>query len=93
MGVNTVAASAASAGSGSAGAGVAVILAVIAIWWLATHGKGTASGRLIAWLLLPAVAWVVLAARDPVQAGHIASGAASGAAAAVSGFSRLVSSL
>jgi hypothetical protein len=91
--VNPIAAAAASAGAGSAGDGVAVTLAVIAVWFLATHGKGTASGRLIAWLLLPAVAWVVIAVRDPGQAGSIASGAAAGAASVVSGFSRLVSFL
>lgn len=87
------AATAAASASSGTGDAVAVVLAVIAIWWLATHGKGGAGFRLIAWVLLPLMLWLLVAVHDPGQAGRIASGAASGVAAALSGFSQLVSGM
>lgn len=92
-GVHPITQAAASAGTGDAGPAVAVVLGVIAVWWLATHGKGGAGFRLIAWILLPLVFWMLLAVHDPAQAGRIASGAASGVATAVSGISQWVSGI
>jgi hypothetical protein len=91
--VHPIAQAAASSGTGNAGAAVAVVIAVIAIWWLATHGKGTASARLIAWVLLPVVAWVLIAVASPAEAGRIATGTASGVAVAVGAFSRLAGAI
>jgi hypothetical protein len=88
-----IAQAAASSGTGNAGAAVAVVIAVIAIWWLATHGKGTASARLIAWVLLPVVVWVLVAVASPAEAGRIATGTASGVAVAVGAFSRLAGAI
>jgi hypothetical protein len=64
---------------------------VIAIWWLSTHGKGEIKLRLIAWLLLPAMVWLLLAAHSPAEAGKVASGAASGVSVAIGAVSRVVS--
>ena len=91
--MHPIAQAAASAGTTDAGPAVAVVLAVIAIWWLATHGKGGAGFRLLAWVLLPVMVWLLLAVHDPAQAGRIASGAASGVATAVSGISQWVSGI
>jgi hypothetical protein len=91
--VHPVAQSAASTGTPDAGAAVAVVIAVIAVWWLATHGKGTASARLIAWILLPVVFWLLVAVASPAEAGRIASGTASGVAVAVGAFTRLAGAI
>lgn len=89
--MHSLAQAAASTGTGHAGDAVAVVLGVIAIWWISTHGKGSASLRLIAWTMLPVMMWLLVAVASPAEAGRIASGAASGVAVAVSGFSQLVS--
>jgi hypothetical protein len=68
--------------------GVLVVVSVIAAWFLATHGKGTAPGRLVAWLVMIAVVWVVVAVKDPSTAGSMADGVASGVGQAASGISR-----
>lgn len=91
--MHPIAQAAASADTSDAGPAVAVVIVIIAIWYLSTHGKGGAGFRLIAWLLLPVILWMLLAVRDPAQAGRIASGAASGVAVAVSGISRWVSGI
>lgn len=91
--MHPIALAAASTGTSDAGPAVAVVLAVIAIWWFATHGKGTASGRLIAWMLLPVILWALLAVHNPAEAGRIASGTASGVAVAVSAASRLAGAI
>jgi hypothetical protein len=91
--VTPIALAAASTGTSDAGPAVAVVLGVIVVWWLATHGKGGAGFRLIAWILLPVMVWLLIAVHDPAQAGHIAAGAASGVATAISGFSRLASGI
>jgi hypothetical protein len=91
--VHPIAAAAASTGTTDVAPAVAVVVGVIAVWFLSTHGKGTASARFIAWLLLPAVLWVILAVHNPAQAGHIASGTASGVAVAISALSRFAAGL
>ena len=79
--------------AGSVGPAAILIAAVVAIWWLSTHGKGSAGYRLIAWLLLPAILWVLVAVHSPAAAGRIASGAASGAGTAIGAVGRLFSGL
>ena len=91
--MDPIALAAASTGTTDAGPAVAVVLGVIAVWWVSTHGKGGAGHRLVAWMLLPLMLWLLLAVDSPAQAGRIASGAATGVAVAVSGFSRLVSGI
>lgn len=68
---------------------VAVVLAVLVIWWVSTHGKGGAALRLIALMMAAVVFWMLLAVNDPSQAGRIAGGAASGVATAISAFGQL----
>jgi hypothetical protein len=91
--VHPIALAAASTGTSDAGPAVAVVLGVVGIWWISTHGKGGAALRLIAWVMLPLVLWLLDAVHDPAQAGHIASGAASGVFVAISSISRLAGSL
>jgi hypothetical protein len=88
--VHPIALAAASTGT-DAGPAVAVVLGVVGIWWISTHGKGGAALRLIAWVMLPLMLWLLDAVHDPAQAGHIATGAASGVATAISSISRLAS--
>jgi hypothetical protein len=88
--VHPTAAAAAGAAPAQAGPAVLVVLGVIGIWWLSTHGKGEVKLRLLAWLLLPVIAWLLVAAHDPAEAGRIASGAASGASTALSSLGKLV---
>jgi hypothetical protein len=78
QGVHPIAATAASAGASQVGPAVLVVLAVVAVWWLSSHGKGEVKLRLLAWLLLPVIVWLLVAANDPAAAGRIASGAATG---------------
>jgi hypothetical protein len=70
-----------------------MVLAVAAIWWLATHGKGEAKLRFISWLLLPVIVWLLVAVHSPAEAGRVASGAASGAGTAISAVGRLFSGM
>ena len=81
------------AAASSVGPALLVVAGVIVIWWLSTHGKGSAGYRLIAWLLLPAIVWVLVAVHSPAAAGRIASGAASGAGTAIGAVGRLFSGL
>ena len=60
--------------------------AVIVLWYLATHGKGTAPGRLVAWGSAVIVVWVLVGFKNPGVAGTIAEGFASGISQAASGF-------
>jgi hypothetical protein len=78
---------------GPVGDGVLVAVFVIGIWWLSTHGKGGAALRLVAWVLLPVILWLMIAVHDPAQAEGIASGAASGVATDIGAFSQLFSAL
>lgn len=89
--MHTIALAAASTGTSDAGPAVAVVLGVIAVWWVSTHGKGGAALRLIALVMAAIVFWMLLAVHNPAQAGHIASGAASGVSAAIGGISQWVS--
>lgn len=68
-----------------------MVFAVVAIWWLAAHGKGEAKLRFIAWLLLPIIVWLLVAVHSPAEAGRVASGAASGAGTVISAVGRLFS--
>lgn len=85
------AAAAAGTAPAQAGPAVLVVLGIVGIWWLAAHGKGEVKLRLLAWILLPVIAWLLVAAHDPAGAGRIASGAAAGASTALSSLGKLVS--
>lgn len=82
---------AATASAGNTGPAVFVVLAVVAVWWLSSHGKGEIKLRLLAWLLLPVIVWLLIAAQSPAEAGRIASGVAAGVTVAVGTVGRLVS--
>ena len=58
---------------------------LIAVWYLATHGKGIVVARLVAWLLLPVVAWIVIAVTDTSVAVSLASSYGTGWEQAVTG--------
>jgi hypothetical protein len=74
-------------------AAVVSVLFVVAIWWVATHGKGTAPGRLVAWLSAIIVVWVLLAIKDPSVAGGAPSAFASGIGQAATGLGDFLSRL
>jgi len=88
--VPPIAAAAASAGASQVGPAVLVVLAVAAVWWLSTHGKGEVKLRLIAWVLLPLIVWLLVAANNPAEGARIASGAASGVSVAIGALGHLV---
>lgn len=67
------------------GAGVGVAVAVIGIWWLSTHGKGTAPGRLVAWLVAIIVVWGMVSLKDPAAAGNVAGSTAAGVSTLITG--------
>jgi hypothetical protein len=67
------------------------VLVVIGIWWLATHGKGTAPGRLVAWLAAIIVVWLMVSLKNPTVAGGTASGFASGINQAITGIGHFLS--
>jgi hypothetical protein len=90
--VSPIAATAAST-SASVGPAVLVVLAVVAVWWLSSHGKGEVKLRLLAWILLPVIVWLLVAARSPAEAGRIASGAAAGVTVAIGTVGRLASGI
>lgn len=93
QGVSPIAATAASAGASQVGPAVLVVLAVVAVWWLSSHGKGEVKLRLLAWVLLPLIVWLLVAARSPAEAGRIASGAAAGVTVAIGTVGRLASGI
>jgi hypothetical protein len=66
--------------------GVLSVLVVIGIWYLATHGKGIVAARLVAWLLLPIVALVLIGFNDPGLTGGILANFARGIHQAADGF-------
>jgi hypothetical protein len=68
-------------------------LAVAGIWWLATRGRGEIKLRFIAWLLLPVIVWLLMAAHSPAEAGRVATGAASGAGTVIGAIGRLFSGI
>lgn len=65
-------------------------LAVITIWWISTHGKGTAPGRLVAWLAAILVVWVMIAMQDPRSADMAANAFASGFGQAIRGLGTFI---
>lgn len=70
---------------------VVAVLVIVALWYLATHGKGTAPGRLVAWGSMIVVVWVLLAIKDPGVADGIPGAFASGISQAASGFGEFLS--
>lgn len=61
-------------------------MTVIGLWWLSTHGKGTAPGRLVAWGAMLIIVWGFIASASVTAATRIAGDAASGIATAAQGF-------
>lgn len=86
-----IAAASATVSTSHAGPAVLVVLGVIAVWYLATHGKGEIKLRLIAWLLLPLIVWLLVAAQSPAEAGRIAAGTASGVSVVILTVGRVIS--
>src|ERR1035441_2205886 len=72
---------------------VLAVLSVIALWFLSSHGKGTAPGRLVAWGSAVVVVWVLLAIKAPGVADGIPGSFASGIGAAVTGFGAFIRAL
>jgi hypothetical protein len=68
-------------------------LSVIVIWWIATHGKGGAALRLVAWLAAAIVVWVLIALKNPPVAGAIATGWVTGLAAFISDLGHFLGAL
>jgi hypothetical protein len=91
--VHPIAQASSSASVNQTGPAFLVVLGIIAIWWLATHGKGEVKLRFLAWLLLPVIVWALVAAHSPAEGARIASGAASGVSVAIGAFSRLASGI
>jgi hypothetical protein len=65
---------------------VVAVVAVVGLWWLSSHGKGTAPGRLVAWGSMVIVVWVLVGFKDPHTAGVMAEDFVSGISRAASGF-------
>jgi hypothetical protein len=85
-------ATAASPAAAQIGPAVLVVIAVIAIWYLAASGKGEIKLRLLAWLLLPIIAWLLIAANSPAEAARIASAAATGVTVAIGALGHIFTS-
>jgi hypothetical protein len=66
-------------------AAVLAPLSVIALWWVSTHGKGTAPGRLVAWGSMLVVVLVLVAVKAPAAAGAVVSGWFNGISTAITG--------
>lgn len=91
--MHPIAAAAASAGASHTAAAVAVVLGVVVIWRMAVGGRGEIKLRLIAWVLLPVIVWMLIAVHDPVEAGRIAAGAATGTSVAASAIGQLLTAI
>ena len=65
---------------------VVAVVAVAGLWWLSSHGKGAAPGRLVAWGSMVVVVWVLVGFKDPHEAGVMAEGFVTGISQAASGF-------
>ena len=65
-------------------------LAVIALWWVSTHGKGTAPGRLVAWLAAVIVILVLVAVKNPHAAGDVVTGWFDGISGFITGLGRFL---
>ena len=70
---------------------VVAVGAVVALWWISTHGKGGAALRLAAWGSAIIVVWVLIGFKDPHEAGAIAEGFVTGISQAASGFASFLS--
>ena len=76
-----------------AGAGTFVIVAFIALWYLATHGKGTAPGRLVAWLVAIIVIWIMVSLKNPAAADRLVDFVKTGLSAAFTGIGDFLGAL
>ena len=74
-------------------AAVLAPLSVIAIWYVATHGKGAAALRLAAWLSAVIVVLVLVSFKDPAATGALVSGWFKGISEAASGLGSFLSAL
>ena len=74
-------------------AAVLAPLSVIGLWWVSTHGKGTAPGRLVAWLVAAIVVLVLVAVKDPHAAGAVVSGWFTGISGFISGLGHFLTDL
>ena len=72
---------------------VLAVMSVIVLWFLSSHGKGTAPGRLVAWGSMLVVVWVLLAIKAPGVADGIPGSFASGIGVAVTGFGAFIRAL
>ena len=71
-------------------AAVLAPLSVVAIWYLAVHGKGAAALRLVAWLSAVIVVLVLVSFKDPAAAGAVVTGWFSGISTAVTGLAHFI---
>lgn len=71
-------------------AAVLAPLSLIALWWVATHGKGTAPGRLVAWGSAAVVLWLLVAMKNPSAADGVASEFASGMSRFITGLGHFI---
>jgi hypothetical protein len=72
---------------------VLAVLAVIALWWVSTHGKGNVAARLGAWGAAVVVIWLMVGFKYPHTAGMMASDFAAGISQAASGFGSFLHAL
>jgi hypothetical protein len=73
--------------------GVAAVLAplsVVAIWYLAVHGKGAAALRLVAWGSALVVLLVLISFKDPAAAGAVVTGWFDGISGFITGLGRFL---
>ena len=71
-------------------AAVLAPVSVIALWWLATHGKGLVAARLVAWLAAVIVLLVLVAVKNPHAAGALVTGWFDGISGFISGLGRFL---
>lgn len=76
-----------------AGAGTFVIVTFVALWYLVTHGKGTAPGRLVAWLVAIIVIWVMVSLKNPAAADRLVDFTKTGLSAAFTGIGDFLGAL
>jgi hypothetical protein len=61
-------------------------MGIIGLWWVTSHGKGTAPGRLVAWGVMLVVVWGFIDASNVTTATAISGDAAHGIVTAGRGF-------
>lgn len=74
-------------------AAITVGVSFVGFWYLATHGKGTAPGRLVAWVLAPIIIWVFIAVNNPSAGAKVATFAATGTAGLIAGLGHFIAAL